>query len=226
MALVRDIDHGYKALFSRLRRAKTRIGAASSQSPTHRISIGIHGDEAAIRYNGEAGDVSLVEVAAAHEYGIGVPERSFIRAWFDDNRQRLARELKFAERPSSSAATPTPMKQLAQRWASEVKARITSRSGRLKPLAPATIAARERAGIGRRRRSTPPGSSSGASAPWSTGNTSRWTGRPSTRRWRSGDALRHPGQRHRLVRSARRGHMGERPHDGDAHQPRALLRLG
>jgi hypothetical protein len=148
MALVRDIDHGYKALFSRLRRAKTRIGAASSLSPSHRISIGIHGDEAAVRYDGAAGDVSLVEVAAAHEYGLNVPERSFIRAWFDVNRQRLAREMKFAEQAELFGGNPDAVKQLAQRWASEVKAGITSRSAHLKPLAPATIAARERAGIG------------------------------------------------------------------------------
>lgn len=149
MALVRDIDHGYRELFSRLRRARTRIGAASSQSPTHRISIGIHGDEAAIAYNGSTEGVSLVEVAATHEYGLGtVPERSFIRAWFDENRARLARELRFAEAAELVGGNPDAMKQLAQRWASEVKARITSRSGHLKPLAPSTIAERERAGIG------------------------------------------------------------------------------
>jgi hypothetical protein len=143
---IRDRDNGYRELFSRLRRAKLRIGAASAQSPSHRISIGIHGDEAAVAYDGSAGTASLVEVAAAHEYGVGVPERSFIRAWFDENRSRLARELKHAER-AELGGNPDALRQLAQRWQSEVKARITSRAGRLKPLAPATIRERERAGI-------------------------------------------------------------------------------
>ena len=145
---IQDRDHGYKALMSRVQRAKNRVGAASSGSPSHRISIGIHGEEAAVAYDGSTESVTLVEVAAAHEYGLGtVPERSFIRAWFDENRQRLARELKFAEHSELIGGNPDAVKQLAQRWQSEVRARITSRSGHLKPLAPATIAERERAGI-------------------------------------------------------------------------------
>lgn len=146
---IRDVDHGYKALFDRVRRARNRIGAASSGSPSHRISIGIHGDEAALAYDGSTSDVTLVEVAAAHEYGLGhTPERSFIRSWFDTNRPRLARELKFAEAAELLGGNPDAMKQLAQRWQSEVRAGITSRAAGLRALAPATIAERERAGIG------------------------------------------------------------------------------
>lgn len=147
-AMKRDVDHGYRALFSRLDRARNRIGAASSRSPSHRISIGIHGDEAAIAYDGSTESITLVEVAAIQEYGAGdVPERSFIRAWFDENSQRLARELKFAQAAELMGHDPDALKHLAERWQSEVKTRITSRSGHLEPLKPSTIKRREAAGI-------------------------------------------------------------------------------
>lgn len=144
---VKDRDNGYAALFDRVRRAKNRVGAASSSSPSHRISIGIHGEEAKIAYDGSTEEVTVVEVAAAHEYGLGVPERSFIRSWFDENRPRLARELKFAQRAELMGTNPDAVVQLAQRWRSEVVTGITSRSAHLTPLAESTIKARERAGI-------------------------------------------------------------------------------
>lgn len=145
---VKDRDNGYAALFDRVRRARNRVGAASSSSPSHRISIGIHGEEAKIAYDGATEDVTVVEVAAAQEYGLGnIPERSFIRSWFDENRPRLARELKFAEQAELLGSNPRAVVQLAQRWKSEVVARITTRSAGLAPLAASTITARERAGI-------------------------------------------------------------------------------
>lgn len=148
----RDVDHGYKALFSRIERARTRVGAASSKSPSHRISIGIHGDEAAISYDGTTESITVVEVAAIHEYGSSfaghdIPERSFIRAWFDENQTRLGRELKFAEAAELLGHDPDAVKNLALRWAAEVRARIASRSGHLEPLKKSTIDARENAGI-------------------------------------------------------------------------------
>lgn len=148
---IQDRDRGYAGLMSRVRRARNRIGAASAGSPTHRISIGIHGDEAALSYDGREGSIALVEVAAAQEYGepsIGLPERSFIRSWFDANRPRLARELKYAEAAELIGGDPGAVVQLAQRWASEVREWITSRRAGLRALAPATVAERERAGIG------------------------------------------------------------------------------
>lgn len=145
---IRDRDNGYRELFSRLRRARLRVAGASSTSPSHRISIGIHGDEAAkVSYDGTTKGASLIEVAAAHEYGAGVPERSFIRSWFDENKARLARELRYAELAELRGENPDALKYLAQRWASEVRDRLVRRLAHLKPLAPSTIAARERAGI-------------------------------------------------------------------------------
>lgn len=77
---VRDLDKGYKKLVARI----FQFGAP-------KISVGIHeadGDQP----HGDGGGLRMIDIATIHEFGLGnVPERSFIRAWFDENQDR-ARE--------------------------------------------------------------------------------------------------------------------------------------
>lgn len=74
-------DKGYDALLKRLTK---RAG---------RVTVGIHEAEASEEH-GEDG-TTVGEVAAINELGFGVPERSFLRAWFDehetDNAERMRR---------------------------------------------------------------------------------------------------------------------------------------
>jgi hypothetical protein len=70
-----DRDRGYRALLKRLRRARKRRA----------ITVGVHSD------TGGHGALSVVDIASIHEFGLGtVPERSFLRAWFD--RERIENE--------------------------------------------------------------------------------------------------------------------------------------
>lgn len=68
----KDTDKGLKALFARLANGKALA-----------LTVGIHDTEA----GGPSGDGKLTvgEVATINEYGLGVPERSFLRAWADAN---------------------------------------------------------------------------------------------------------------------------------------------
>lgn len=69
--IVRDRDRGYRALLK-------RVTGAPSQ-----VTVGIHEDEAA-RSPYKSG-ATIGEVAAAHELGLGVPQRSFLAGWADEN---------------------------------------------------------------------------------------------------------------------------------------------
>jgi hypothetical protein len=77
-----DVDHGYKARLKALLRLK---------EPAH-IDVGIleaagaepHGDDA----------LTVIEVGVFNEFGTAtIPERSFIRAWFDESEPQLRADL-------------------------------------------------------------------------------------------------------------------------------------
>ena len=55
------------------------------------ISVGIHGPEGGAPH--PAG-TSVAEIAEQHEFGLGVPQRSFIRGWFDANQREIERVLR------------------------------------------------------------------------------------------------------------------------------------
>jgi hypothetical protein len=55
------------------------------------LTTGIHAAEGATAY--PAG-TTVAEIASAHEFGLGVPERSFVRAWFDENENKLSKAIK------------------------------------------------------------------------------------------------------------------------------------
>ena len=68
-------DNGYNALVKRV------FGLGRP-----RISVGIHEGEGGASH--QDSKLTIAEVAEKNEFGYGVPERSFIRAWFDLNREK------------------------------------------------------------------------------------------------------------------------------------------
>jgi hypothetical protein len=84
---VTSTDHGYKALIKRT------IG----MKPVT-IAVGILEKDGAAPHEG-GGDLTLIEIACFNEFGTfkdgvpHVPERSFIRAWFDENEDQLRQTL-------------------------------------------------------------------------------------------------------------------------------------
>ena len=86
---MRDVDHGYDALRARLQKTVT-------------VHVGIQGKDAGKSHSGADRDSSgrfvagetVVEVASQHEFGLGVPRRSFIRDWFDQHEAELSDDLR------------------------------------------------------------------------------------------------------------------------------------
>lgn len=81
---VTDKDNGYKKMRANLKRASKGGG----------VSVGIHAQEGAQQHEGEP--ATVLDVAIWNEFGLGVPERSFIRAWVDENASENREKLRKA----------------------------------------------------------------------------------------------------------------------------------
>lgn len=124
---VRDQDLGYDALVKRI---------FITGSP--KISVGIHEADGAVEHDG----LTVVALAAIHEFGLGVPERSFIRAWFDENQDRAKEALRrLLVSVIEGKRQPDQAVELFAQWAvGELQARIAR--GIAPGLAESTIAAK------------------------------------------------------------------------------------
>lgn len=69
-------DRGYEALRRALKSKAT-------------VSIGVFADEGSKVYEASDTKETVAEVATKHEFGLGVPERSFLRAWVDQNEAEI-----------------------------------------------------------------------------------------------------------------------------------------
>lgn len=71
---VKDTDRGFRNLIRALGKDKELV-----------LTVGVHGPEGGVPAEGDS-RLTVTEVATIHEYGLGVPERSFIRGWADETR--------------------------------------------------------------------------------------------------------------------------------------------
>lgn len=51
------------------------------------VTVGVHGDAEGGYDNGK----SVVEIANIHEFGLGPPQRSFVRAWVEEKRDEISK---------------------------------------------------------------------------------------------------------------------------------------
>lgn len=125
---VKDRDHGYKGLLNRV------YGTATPPV----IKVGILARDGDAAYDD---GVTVLEVAMWNEFGTDkIPERSFLRAWFDDNRDRCRIAVrKMLEQVVTGKYTREQAMQLvAQRFVGEIQKRIAQ--GIPPANAPSTIA--------------------------------------------------------------------------------------
>lgn len=115
------------------------------------IAAGVFAEEGAAtkkRRDGKGSKLSLIDVATIHEFGgilrdadgnkIGeIPQRSFLRAWFDANQDRIQAE--FVRRLDANAPDqwPRALEQLALWIEAELKRNV--RRGITPPLSKSTI---------------------------------------------------------------------------------------
>jgi hypothetical protein len=126
VANVKDIDKGFNALFKRL------------DGKARTLTVGIHEAEAGAP-SGD-GKLTVGEVATINEYGLGVPERSFLRSWADtgaaDHKATLRR---IGENVIKGKGTPEQgLEQAGLKFVGEIQAKIAG--GVPPPNAPSTVA--------------------------------------------------------------------------------------
>ncbi len=87
---VRVVDRG----------ANRVVRAAVSMAGPLALQVGIMGSQAAQAHKERQedgavapGPQSVGEIAAAHEFGLGVPERSWLRGWFDAHQAEIREDL-------------------------------------------------------------------------------------------------------------------------------------
>lgn len=132
-----------------LARVKAALRERAKTLQAHDVKVGIHpaqGEQRIIQYTGEEGAQTVGYVALAHEFGAGVPARSWFRSWFDRNVERNRRQLRDAMREEAAGNTHA-VELLAVRWAYELRGWIMTGAAKLAPLAPSTQRQRARMGL-------------------------------------------------------------------------------
>jgi hypothetical protein len=128
MSEVKDVDHGYQQLVKRV---------FAFSRPT--ISVGILEEDGNAPHG--KGDVTIIEVAVWQEFGTeNIPARSFIRAWFDENEDKLREELKtlMVEVVKGTRTKEQILELLGQRAVGQIQARMAESIP--PPNAPSTVA--------------------------------------------------------------------------------------
>jgi hypothetical protein len=129
MAAVKDTDKGAKALVARVQKAAGPLV----------LTVGVHGEEGGAAT--QDGKTTVGDVATANEFGLGVPERSFIRAWADEQEaenQAALRKIGEAVTKGTLPSAEVGLERLGLKMVGEIQARIAG--GIDPPNAPATIA--------------------------------------------------------------------------------------
>lgn len=106
---------------------------ATRESARRRVTVGIHEEEGAQT----DGELTVAEIGSIHEFGApeaGIPQRSFIRDWYDENQARVSQVL--AELLQNNDQKEA-LKQFALWAEADVKDRINN--GIAPPLSAETI---------------------------------------------------------------------------------------
>lgn len=122
---VKDIDLGYQNLLKRL-------------LPGPPLTVGIHTAEGQKKH--PKSELTVLAIGLIHEFGLGnVPERSFIRAWFDANEEKIRADIYLAALKviNGSISRDDALKALGESFVAGIHARMEA--GIPPPLAAATV---------------------------------------------------------------------------------------
>jgi hypothetical protein len=141
---IEDLDRGARQFLAALKRAKITIevglldGTAADQE--HNAPKGKIGKF--LRKAAGTSRLTVREIGAIHELGLGVPKRSFIAAWVDEDASAINYQLTNMGKGLVRKNNPVPLETLANQFGLWSVGRIQQRisDGIDPPLAPSTIA--------------------------------------------------------------------------------------
>lgn len=125
---VRDVDRGARQLLRDLKKKpKIRVGV-----------LGQTASAAKEEHDGGFAEDTVADVASKHEFGIGVPRRSFIADWADESEPEAKRRLrKAAERLVEGGDVDREIRRFGSWAVGQIQMRISRRID--PPLAQVTI---------------------------------------------------------------------------------------
>lgn len=131
-------------------RVRAIYAGAPNRVHRHRLTVGLHemhgAHDAKVDYFGEPTDAQVIDAGYFAEFGLGQPQRSWLRAWFDANVDRLKAESTEAMRKEFNGDGDAVL-LLARKWSTEIRDGITSGDLALAPLSDRTKAQRAKAGL-------------------------------------------------------------------------------
>lgn len=109
-------DKGLNALLKRLKDEKWTL------------TVGVHGAEGSAKEETSGGKLTVLDVATVNEYGLGVPERSFIRSWADETETTNAASLRKIAKTvlAGKYDIKTGLTRLGLRFVAQIQARIVA----------------------------------------------------------------------------------------------------
>jgi hypothetical protein len=113
--------------------------AADLQAGT--IDLGVQGKEATMSHPNSTETIGAI--AAMHELGLGVPERSFIRSWIDDNEKMLSADAAAALQSviAGKESRNKAFSRITTKWVNAMRKNIAD--GNIRPPLAATTIARK-----------------------------------------------------------------------------------
>jgi len=138
---IEDKDNGYKAMLARLKKAQTSltVGLHEAEGAAPKAER-VHGHERPAgktegsKGGGEGGggapkeQLTLVDVGMFHEFGLGVPRRSFIADWSDENRSNHENQLRLMAKAvvqGKVASWQQGLARLGNLYVAEIQKRIS-----------------------------------------------------------------------------------------------------
>lgn len=114
-----------KGALRKLLKDATRKGVSVKAANAWRVSVGIHEDDGAKTHEaednfgegfGQESPPTIAEVGSFHEFGLGVPQRSFIRGWADENEAENREALRKIGKAVTNGKLPGGPKQGLERF--------------------------------------------------------------------------------------------------------------
>lgn len=154
----RSTSRAFKSTKNTVKKAiknATRKGVSAKSANAWRVTVGIHESEGIAEHTREQDEIQLdgdkppagkpptvAEVAMFNEFGLGVPQRSFVRAWADENEAENRENLRKIGQAVVKGKLPGGPKQGLERFGLLAQGGIQKRmaDGVPPPNAPSTVA--------------------------------------------------------------------------------------
>ncbi len=116
----------YKKLLKESRKKGSKV--ALQKVISARVKLDEAKEKAASKPKPSGPQPTIGEIAERHEYGLGVPQRSFIRSWYDGNKSQIENDIRTMMRAAAKGGAPANrgLQQLGALFAAQIQKGISA----------------------------------------------------------------------------------------------------